>query len=282
MTTFVTRTIGDVVSEILMSRSAFGGSFLVLEGDTDIKFWKTRVVARNHCQFVLAGSKPTVIDAVIRANGLKQSGILGIVDDDFDSLLGRVVPSVNVIRTDTRDLETLMLSSIVFNRILNELADGSKVYSLERNEKRDICEAFVARSLIFGQLRWLSAMHNWNVAFDRLSPWKFADVHAWSFDTEAILQDFRKQVHGLSPANLEGYLASLPAANPWCVLHGKDSLNVLAIGLRNAIGNYQHPAERIMQMLRLAYDQLLLGATQLYSNIKAWEKANAPYRIVAV
>lgn len=278
MTAFVTRTVGDVVAEILMSRVAFAGSLLVLEGDDDARFWRTRTLGSSDCQFVLGGSKRTVTEAVLALEGGKQNGILGIVDDDYDSLMGRPIPSVNLIRTETRDMETLMLGSEAFNRVLGELGDAAKIDILEQREGRSIHEAFISRALLFGQLRYLNAAHNWNVAFK--SPWRFADVASWSFNRTVILQEVADQIHGLTTADLEGHLANVPVANPWLVLHGKDSLDVLAIGFRAAIGNQQHPLERILQMLRLAFDNLMFRATQLYSAVKRWESANPPYRLI--
>src|SRR5574337_1707452 len=107
MTVFVSRTVGDVVSEILMSRSAFSGSFLVLEGDEDVKFWELRA-ARNECQFVLTGSKVTVVGAVLQSVNLKQIGLLGIVDDDYDSLLG--LSNHSVLRPGALTLDELQRS----------------------------------------------------------------------------------------------------------------------------------------------------------------------------
>lgn len=119
MPAFISRNVGDVVAELLMSRSAFSGSLLVLEGDDDVKFWKARTPGHRECQFVIAGSKPTVSGAVAIADTLKQTGILGVVDDDYDSLLELPIPSANLVRTETRDLETLLLSSFFHLRRLS-------------------------------------------------------------------------------------------------------------------------------------------------------------------
>ncbi len=162
--------------EMLMSRTAFNGSLLVLEGDDDICFWKPRAVSLSECQFVLAGSKPTVVNAVIQLDSLSHTGVLGVVDDDYDSLLGWPVRSTNLVRTETRDMETLMLSTRAFERLLDELGDAKKIQALEQREGRSIRDAFVARALVFGQLRYLSAAQQWNVAFDRLKPPRFADL----------------------------------------------------------------------------------------------------------
>jgi len=278
--TFITRNVGDVVSEILMSRSAFSGSLLVLEGDDDTRFWRARAPGHSECQFVLAGSKPTVVGAVVTADLQKLDGILGVVDDDCDSLLGLPLRSTNIIRTDTRDLETLLLFSFAFEKLLAEVGDSQKIRTLETNENRSIRDAFVARALLFGQLRFLSLSNNWLIAFDHLSPWKFANIPSWTFDRAAILREICKQVPTKTEIDLGQELASLELISPWSILHGKDCLDILSIGLRSAIGNTQLKDKNILQMLRLAFDNAMLRDTFLYSNVKAWESSNPRYRVL--
>lgn len=229
-----------------------------------------------------AGGKLTVVGAVVQAESRKVAGVLGIVDDDYDSLLGLANPSVNLIRTEARDIETLMLSSPAFDRVLTELGDPGKIHTLEQREGRSVSDAFVSRALIFGQLRYLNAVNGWTIAFNRLSPYRFADEASWSFDRAAILGEVANQVPGMTAAIVETRLAQLSPAAPWSILHGKDSVCVLAIGLRGAIGNQPHSIDQITRMLRLAFDNAMFGATILYTAVKAWETANAPYRVLSV
>jgi hypothetical protein len=153
MTGFATRTVGDVVAEMLMSRTTTSGSLLVIEGSDDIKFWKTRIAAYPTCQLIQGGSKATVIGAVIKAESLHIPGVLGVVDDDHDSLVGRSLPSANLIHTGMCDIETLLLNSDALDHVVAELGDGSKIAALQAKEGMSIRDILVARSLIFGQLR---------------------------------------------------------------------------------------------------------------------------------
>ena len=129
---FVTRTIGDVVSEILMSRTIFSGSLLVIEGDTDSKFFSRRI-DKSHCQVIVAGGKFTVLGVVDRAYHVGQYGVLGSVDDDFDSLDGLPLP-INIVRTDGRDLECLLLKSPALEIVTSELTDHVKLAAFETTE----------------------------------------------------------------------------------------------------------------------------------------------------
>lgn len=278
MTNLFTRTAGDIVSEILMSRSVFDGSLLVVEGDSDVRFWQTRITSR--CQVVLAGGKKSLIDAVVRAYEIRQVGILGVVDDDCDSLLGRQLPSPHLVATDVRDAEALMLRSAAFDRVVAELGDPRKMRAFEEAEGRTVRDSLVARSLIFGQLRYLNALNGWNVNCQTIRPWRFADVPTWRFRRQDLLDEFAVCVPGLTSADLERQLSGLGEIDPWRLLHGKDTLDVLAVGLRSVIGNAQHPSERIAQMLRLTFDSNLFAATQLHLGVRTWEAGNPPYQIL--
>lgn len=281
MTAFVTRTIADVIAEIIMSRTGFAGSLLVLEGVEDVKFWKSRVTGYSECQLIQAGGKTTVVGAVVKADQLNVPGVLGIVDNDCDSLLSRSLPSINLIHTEARDIETLMLSTRAFEDVIAELGDDKKIEVLERSEGKTIRDIFISRALIFGQLRYLNSLHNWNVSFATIKPQRFAVPSSWSFDISGMVQEFLRQIPAVSEQDLKAQLANILIENPWSILHGKDSLNVLAIGLRAVIGDCQHSQESISLMLRLAFNSLLFKNTTLYLSVKCWESNNCPYRIVA-
>ena len=47
---------GEVVSEVLMTRLAHQGSFLLLEGPDDSRFWEPRVLEQR-CEIVIGGCK---------------------------------------------------------------------------------------------------------------------------------------------------------------------------------------------------------------------------------
>ncbi len=177
-----------------------------------------------------------------------------------------------------------MLSTRALEDVLVQVGDVAKMAALERREGRSVREALVSRALVFGQLRYLNSVHGRDVNFDRLKPTRdgFADIDSWAFDRTAILQEAVKQMPGNTLPDLERDLVRLPPADPWSVLHGKDTLSVLAIGLRKAIGKEQITLDRLMQMLQLAFQDQLFRATRLYSDIKGWETANTPYLILPV
>lgn len=279
MQPFVTRTVGDVVSEMLMCRTAFRGSLFVLEGDSDSKFFSRRVV-KTHSQIVIAGGKTTVCGAVLRAYHIGQTGILGAIDDDYDSIFGLPIPSADIVRTDARDIESLLLRSPALELVIHELGDHAKITAFETAEGVTVREALVRRGLFFGKLRLLDRQNGWKFNFDDLSPWRFADQQNWTIDESAVIAFISARTNS-SPTALASSLAAIVVHDPFAILHGRDTANILAMGLRSALGNHQHHADQICQMLRLAFDDAMAAASNLFQQIKSWEAANAPYRVLA-
>ncbi|MFN7923667.1 MAG: hypothetical protein U0Q16_26430 [Bryobacteraceae bacterium] len=277
MTSFATRTVGNVISEIVMSRNDFSGTLLVLEGDEDVKLLKPRCSPR-HCRFVLGGGKPAVIGAVAGTAHIK--GVLGVVDDDHETLLAPPLPVPNLIRTETRDIECLILGSAALDRVLAEAGDAGKIHEFELSEGTGVREALVKRSLAFGHLRYLNARHGWNLPFDELKPARFVNRETWATDHAALLAEASKLIPGQTPRQLEAHLEGVPAVDPWRMLHGRDTLSVLQIGLLRVLGSKQRSIEDIMIMLRLAFDDLLFRATDLCAAIRTWEGRNPPFQVL--
>ena len=113
------KTPGTIVAEIKMRRMLRRSAFLVLEGVDDVRFWKTR----HHldCVLIDAEGKPNVVYGIDRLNAGRMEGVLGIVDDDYDSMLGVSYDvRCNMAATDAHDLESLLCRSSALDSILAE------------------------------------------------------------------------------------------------------------------------------------------------------------------
>lgn len=279
MGSFVTRTAGDVISEILMSRTAFDGSFLVVEGDSDSKLF-SRYMTNNHSQIVIAGGKTTVCGAILGVYDKGMIGILGVIDNDYDSLCGIPIPSPHIVRTDSRDIESLLLKSAALELVINEFGAREKIVAFEASEGMTVREALVKRALIFGKLRLLNKQNNWNLNFNNLRVWRFGDVHTWTIDESKVISDVSRQLK-ISSAALSQSLCAISVHDPFVILHGRDTADILAMGLKNKLGNGQIHVKQVCQMLRLAFDTAMTAACPLFQRIRDWETINAPYRVLA-
>lgn len=155
MTLIDYKDAGVVATEVIMTRQLHAGSFLILEGEDDHKFWSPRV-APGHCELVIGNGKPNVEGALVRLDKGRFRGALGVVDDDFDGLAGRLRPSPNLIGTDTHDLECMLIRSPALERVLAEFAAPAKIRELEARQGHSVRDALLERGLEFGRLRWVA------------------------------------------------------------------------------------------------------------------------------
>ena len=145
-----------------MKRQLRRGSFLVIEGPDDLRFWQSRV-APAHCELITGDGKQNVEGALVRLDQRGFAGVLGIVDDDFDALVERPLPSFNLLATDAHDLECVLLRSSALERLLAEYGDPAKIRRFEDAQDCTVRTALIERGLVFGRLRWLALRCGWDL-----------------------------------------------------------------------------------------------------------------------
>jgi len=168
-----------------MTRQAHKGSFLVLEGPDDSRFWGPHVPV-GQCEIVVGGGKPAVVGAIHRLDRQSFQGAVGLVDDDCDRLQNRPPLSPNLVHTDVRDLEGVLLRSSAFLKVLAEYGDEAKIKRFEAGGET-IRDALLKRALPLGRLRWLSYKLGTDLNFKRLNPARFMDESTWTFNEQALL-----------------------------------------------------------------------------------------------
>lgn len=269
----------SIAAEIRMMRMVHSGSFLLVEGVNDVKFWRTR--RDDACELVDAEGKPNVIATVFRLERQEFSGVLGIVDDDFDSLLGINHTSPNVVATDAHDLECLLCRSPALDAVLAEFGSAGKIQRFEEAAGVDVRTGLLERTTIFGRLRWATKLYDLNIDAGAIRIPRFIDVDTWSVDSDELVRVVSGggSVHDCDDLNYR--IDELPFADPWRVAHGRDMIQILRIGLRHVLGSL--PAnkgpEDIARILRAAMSLEELQKTAFCELIRTWECANG-YRVL--
>ncbi|MEH2247129.1 DUF4435 domain-containing protein [Nostoc sp.] len=113
-------TVDRVANQIRLRRSTYTGNFLLVEGSSDKTFYK-RFVDKLVCELVETSGKPSskqrAIDILKILEQSNFQGVLAIVDADFDRLETLLYTSYNLLRTDSHDLETMLINSLAFNKV---------------------------------------------------------------------------------------------------------------------------------------------------------------------
>ena len=272
---------GVIETEIIMMRQLHTGSFLIIEGEDDHKFWTSRI-ASGHCELIIGNGKPNVEGALERLDRRSFQGALGIVDDDFDSLQGRQRSSLNLIMTDAHDLECMLLRSTALERVLAEFGNRKKIQDFERIYDCTVRDALLERGLEFGRLRWLVLRKGWNIPFSHLKPQRFMNQASWNVCINRLHAETIALILSEDITDLNTELESLPSADPWSLCQGHDLVSILRIGLLKVLGNLKvsKGVNDIASMLRSAFDDQELQSSHLGTAIHCWEKANQPYRVI--
>ncbi len=274
-------------------------SFLLLEGSDDSKFWICYISSEN-CKIIICNGKKHVVAAIEKISKEKITGVLGIVDDDFDSLEGKSLDLPNLIATETHDLECLLLRSQAFDKVLSRYANDREIEKLEKTEGQKIREALLDRGMVFGRLRWLSLRNKWGLYRDRpekpqkkFEPIKreyIVDKEKWIIDEtkllETVIQELAKLGHSLTAEELSNLIVSLPQdADPWKVCNGHELVYLLETALIGKLATSEptkggiRRGDDIPNMLIYCIDSTEFLATELATKVKIWECDNQPYQI---
>lgn len=274
------KTPGTLIAEIKMGRMSHGGAFLLVEGNDDVRFWTSRRHA--DCELVDGEGKQNVIRGIQKLDATSFPGVLGIVDSDYDTLIGISIESRNLLTTDAHDLECLLCRSSALDKVLAEYGNRSKIERFEDETGADVRAGLLKRALVFGRLRWAAVRSHPVIDLGGFRVPQFVDEDTWTVDHKKLL-------HATLPESPDNALAltrridELPKADPWYVVHGRDMVEILRIGLRRALGDIPASVgvKEIGRVLRAAMTPDDLQATQLWTSMRAWEATNHPYMVLA-
>lgn len=275
------KTPDIILAEIIMQRQVFKGSFLLVEGVDDRKFWSVYTV-KDECELVDCGGKNNLVPAIEKIDKKKLLGVLGIADDDFDYLENTRVQSKNLLYTEQHDLECLLFQANSLEKILAEYGELKRIKQFESTHGCTVQDALLAYGLIWGRLRWLCKRNHKAIKFERFKPANYFDETTWQLDKDELYKNFIAQYQAdLTLAELETELAKLPTADPWNICQGHDLISILVIGLKQVLGsNKKIGVDHIAAILRQGFEVETLCNTQLANDIIKWENNNTPYQIL--
>ena len=90
------------------------------------------------------------------------------------------------------DIETMMVDSSAFAKVLVEHGDIEKIELFEATENKTVLNALLEHALPFGRLHWYDYLENLKVCFDDLSPYRFLDRETWTLDEQALKNEYFK------------------------------------------------------------------------------------------
>ncbi|MDC0748103.1 DUF4435 domain-containing protein [Polyangium mundeleinium] len=274
-----------IANSIRMLRSHHRGAFLVVEGESDKRFFDW-FIDKDTCKIVVAYGRDKALDALQRLQTPPLGGVLFILDADFDILEGRSPPSVSVVFTDTHDLETMLLASPAFEKLLLQVAKEEKVERF-REQHGDLRACLLRCGKQLGYLLWLSRRDGLNLRFEELKVGRFIDEKTLLLDPMEMVKVVANHSKRLDLKG-EALLARLMAMHddahdPWHVCCGHHLTEILALALRKAWATNDRgelDGSMVERMLILAYDEGLFATTKLCASIRTWESLHPPFVVL--
>lgn len=265
-------TVGVVTAHVKMLAAASHAIALLVEGPTDIKFWRER--CDNHsCNVVPCGSKATVIGSVTRLETDGIAPVMGIVDDDRDRHFGIAITSPNVCVTDVHDLEALLLRSDALERVVREFCDTDKIANFEKTNGVSVRAALESRAMEFAKLRYVSRKSSYEIGFKCFSPWKYLDEN-WLLDGPRLHDDFAASA-SVTLTKMRSELECVPALPAWTLIQGHDAMNILRCGMTRVLGAKAINKHTLFPALSMAFTSSMFETTALHAGLRSWEVAKA-------
>ena len=270
---------GTLAAEIKMTRANHRGSFLVVEGADDVKFWRPR--RHVDCDLVDGEGKQNVVGVVNRLDTVEFDGVLGVVDSDYDALNGVILGSDNLVATDAHDLECLLCRSSALDTVLAEFGNSDKIQRFERREGVDVRTSLLNRAEIFGRLRWAVQSLGLSIDSRLIRVPRFVRDRSWSVDRDDLLRTVQGEISVGSTLSAQIDSLSLSRPDPWYVVQGPDLIELLRIGLKHVLGNLPNTTgyEEIARVLRVAISTEELKTTKFGIDIRRWEVRNSLYAV---
>ena len=201
------------------------------------------------------------------------------MDSDYDFPTRPRAKSDNLLYTDAHDLECLLCRSSALDKVLAEHGDAAKIQRFER-AGIDVRTALLERALAFGRLRW-AARARPAITLRGMAARRFVDEDTWTVDGERLIRETVSDADARSVIKMR--LAQLPDADPWYVVHGHDTVEILRTGLRRVLGDLptRIAAKDIAGLLRAGMTPEALRKTGLGAGVYSWQAANRPYSVLA-
>ncbi|MBD2500348.1 DUF4435 domain-containing protein [Anabaena azotica] len=278
-------TVDREANQIRLLRQTYSGTFLLVEGGSDKIFYERFV--NKCCKLVTVSGKPSSKQRVIAVLEILEKdnfqGVLAIVDADFERLTTLLYSSPNLLRTDTHDVETMLIKSPALDKVIAEFSSEEKVTQF----KRDIRLALLEAATPVGCLLLISLTEDLNLKFEGIKYSKFIDENTLLIDELKLIKEVKNksQAFSLKDEELQEKILSHKSKNydSWQVCCGHHLVEILSVALCKAWGTSKASdveANSLERSLRLAYEEVYFRKTEIYSKIRVWESKNQPFQVL--
>lgn len=273
----------DIAQEIRLERQVHKGSFLLLEGLTDIKRFK-KFIEQDDCSLVNCFGKKNLIGAIELLYDDGFPGALGLVDADFDRITNKLIDHEGIIFSNYHDFDLDWACCGIIDFYLEEVGDQAKC--LDHGGGEEITEAIKNGLKPLSVLRFLNEHQSFGYNLKNLNHVDF--FKNFQIDIDSLVGAvFVGQSSNLTEENRIKNLVNAHSKNNFDLnqlTNGHDFNSALGIVLRTDLGGRRPPqswGNEVGIHFRLIFSDKQLLASELFKKISLWENENKPYLILA-
>lgn len=280
------QTADEILNELMMSTS-FRAHFVV-EGETDRQLFDSMLKEEGVINVVPLGGGGEVVDLII---AYRKSGqtfpLLGVIDRDYRIPLGNLPSHDNLVITDLRDVECMMIDSEVFKAVLEAFGSKEKIKNIGgvRSVKSKVIS--IAREIAL--IRFYSQKKGMHLKLSDIEIAKFVSLKDLSLDVHKMLshmgnkQDPRVSLTVGHYAEAKEEVAraicdgSQYFSNDLMLCRGHDLIDIVSLGLRKVFGSCKDVDVRRDQLeraFRIGY-VTHIRLSSMFNTISAWISRNA-------
>ncbi|HEY2708915.1 MAG TPA: DUF4435 domain-containing protein [Caulobacteraceae bacterium] len=271
-----------IAAEVRMERQSHRGAFLLLEGGTDIKRFE-RIIDEPRCSVVNCFGKVNVVEAIEILYDDGFVGALGLIDADFDRILGKLPDHEGLVASATHDFDLDVATTSALERYLTEVADQAKLRTL--GGARPLLDGLLTALKPLTAMRFANQKHKLGYSFDSLDLEPFFDGE--SINVEKMVEEvsWGKHAADANKAALVEHIGRYAGSNIdlFQATCGHDLCAALGIALRGLAGDRKRPQtwrSEIEMHLRLAFDLDHFREMPACRQIAEWEFDNPPHSVV--
>lgn len=291
-------SVEELITELSMTYSF--RMHLLVEGDDDRKFFCAALKGVEKVNVVCCWGADTVSSTIREIDRLRESSpflpTLGIIDRDYRMVLGILHASPNLLTSDLRDIECMMIGSPAFEAVLSEFGSPTKISAYGGADS--VARAAFSSASHIGKLRFHSQRKGINVSFQLLDISKILDRTSLSIDPKALLNHLnaRQGINGSRMSDDDLVEADSACAEAKCeqqesyfnhpllLCRGHDLMELLAVAFRSTLGSRsaaESSRENVESLFRLSYVAHFRNS-QLGKSIQSWLMSSDLHPTVAV
>lgn len=277
-----------VANEVRMMRTNHNGTIIIVEGPDDKKVF-FNLLNKELCRIVIAYGRDNAINAMTILENDNINGLIAIIDSDFSKIENTFPASNSIYLTDKHDLESMMIASPAFTKLLFEYASEDRVHKFESQNKYSVAEALAINAMIIGYLRLLSIRKNLGLKFDGLTFSNFVMRDSLRVDFKGLIREIKNHSHNclFNDVWFEAEIELLKdrTHDPWHISCGHDMIEMLSFALRRTLvakSANDVDTNRLARSLRMAYEKYHFQQSDLFQSLKSWEEKSKFFKLLVV